>query len=111
MPEAEGMRLRLTKGDFGVPLPICLTPHCKVCGEELVDTDVVRLTVERGGIALVTQETTWGTIQAADGYCTFALTADEAQLLDWGLYTWRICLLRDGELRNTLVTDTLEVVL
>lgn len=100
----------MTKGDYGVPLPIHLASHCESCAETLLPTDVLRVTIERAGYPLVTKQTTWDSVQAAEGYYTISLTKNESDGLDFGLYTWRVRLLRSGELRHTLVTETLEVV-
>lgn len=105
-----GTRLIMTRGDFGAPLSIHLQAHCAACAEELYPTDAFEVRIEHGGEAFVTRRTTWKAVQAEDGYYTLLLTEAEAKLLDVGLYTWRVILIRDGELRDTLVTDTLEVV-
>lgn len=111
MFQARGLRLRLTKGDYGVPLPIHLVPACEDCGTALCQTDVLRLTIERANTPLVVKNTTWGDVQGTGGYYILALTKEEADALDLGIYTWRVCLLRDGKVRHTFVTQTLEVVL
>lgn len=107
---AHGLKLRMTQGDFGIPISIHLKAHCESCGEQLFPTDVIRLVIERANTPLVTKEATWETVQACDGYFKFSLTEQETGGLDYGLYTWRACIVRESEVRNTLVTDTLEVV-
>lgn len=111
MFQARGLRLRLTKGDYGVPLPIQLMPACEACGTALCQSDVLRLTIERANTPLVVKDTTWGDVQGAGGYYILTLTKAETDALDLGIYTWRVFLLRNGEVRHTFVTQTLEVVL
>lgn len=111
MFQATGTRLRLTKGDYGIPLSVHLAPHCDDCGEDMLPTDELELVVERSGVPLITKRTTWERVLGNDGYYTIAFDEDEARGLNTGLYTWRVRLVRDGEVRHTLVTDTLEVVL
>lgn len=106
-----GHLLRLTKGDYGIPLSVHLMSCCDTCNDDLSPTDEIHLIIERGGKTLIKKKTTWAAVKADDGYFTNVITADEAKLLDCGLYTWRIRVLRKGEIRRTLLTDTLEVVL
>lgn len=111
MFEVRGHRLRLTKGDYGEVMPISLAAHCDNCDDNLLEEDVVRLTVERGDVELIRRDVTLRELKDLyDGEYPFAIEKEETKLLDIGLYTWRARLLRHGHLRATLIAETLEVV-
>lgn len=109
--KAVGTRLRMSRGDYGIPLTIHLAAHCKACEDDLLPTDEIRLSVEQGGTKIISRSTTWGSVEADDGRYTITLTKDETKKLHVGLYTWRVKLIRAGLVRHTLVADTLEVIL
>lgn len=111
MFQAQGTRLKLTKGDYGIPLTIHLAAHCEACGGDIQPTDEIELVVERRGVPVIIRKTTWKRVLADEGYYTIAFGEEAVKRLHMGLYTWRVRLVRDGEVRHTLVTDTLEVVL
>lgn len=110
MSQSHETRLRLTKGDYGIPLSIYLAPHCSNCGAELLPADLIVFIVERAERPLISKSTTWRDVTTAGGYYTLSMDKAEADELDVGLYTWRIRLVRNGVVRHTLATDTLEVV-
>lgn len=106
----DGGRLRMTRGDYGVPLMLHVIEHCQCCGEELEPDDVIRVEILRGGQALFAQEATYADLEEDNGILELLLTPEEASIMPLGLYTFQVLLIRAGEVRNTLLTSILEVI-
>lgn len=106
---AKGMQLFLTKGDFGVLLPIQVKTTCESCASTIQGTDVLQLEVCKGDQVCVIRELPWAQVQAAEGIFVLELTQQESEQLEVGVYVWRLKLRREGEFQNTLLRSTLEV--
>lgn len=100
---SDGNTVRMTRGDFGIPLPIRVTECCVDCVDGLLDEDVLRVTVARGDMVYVTREKAFGALQGDSGTWVLTLTEDEAKAMPPGRYRWSVALLRAGVLRNTLL--------
>lgn len=109
--DTDMLRIKMTAGDFGTPFPIHLEPYCDACGAVLNPNDEIQVVIERSGSTLVIKSTTWAQVQDNGGYYTLILTEADAHKLPPGIYTWCVRILRRGELRYTLLADTLEVTL
>lgn len=107
---ANGTTLKMTRGDYGVPVPIRVRPHCAACDGSFLDDDTILLEVTKGGKVFVRRRETWGDIQAHDGFMTLELTQEESQGMALGVYSWRLLWLREGEVQNCLIRALLEVV-
>lgn len=107
---AKGTHLYLTRGDYGIPLPIRLSAHCASCRESLLDGDVILLEISKGDTVYVSRQKTWEDLRLADGVMTLELTQKESQGMELGLYTWQVFWLRGQELRCRLLRSFLEVV-
>lgn len=98
----QGTDIYMPVGDYGVPLPLSVKACCKACAQDLLDTDQVRFAVTRGGGELVRRDWTLSDLEATDGEFEVVLTEEESAGLPVGVYAWRLCLLRGGELRGAL---------
>lgn len=106
----DGNRLVLTRGDYGVVLPVRLKPACEDCACDILETDKIAVEITRDGETLTKQTTPWSDVEANCGVLNVALTKEESEALDVGLYTWQVLLIRAGEVRNTLMRTVLEVM-
>lgn len=107
---SRGTRLFLRRGDFGQPLAIRVTEHCDTCGAGMEETDIVRIEITRAMDLLVMREISWSELTTTDGLLNLTIAESESALLRVGLYTWRVVLIREGEVLNTLMQSTLEVL-
>lgn len=103
-------RLRMTRGDYGVPLQLCVMERCRACGDELEPDDRIRAEILREGRALSAWEVAWEELKADGGVMELYLTAEEAAQMPLGFYAFRVLLLREGTVRNTLFASIVEVV-
>lgn len=106
----EDGRLRMTLGDHGVPLLLRVSRYCPKKGDGPEAKDRIRAELLQSGKRVFAREIAYGELEAAQGIMELFLTPEEAEKLSLGLYTFRVLLLREGEVRNTLFTTTLEVV-
>lgn len=103
-------RLRMTRGDYGVPLRLHVIEHCRDCGDELEPDDRIRAEILREGRVLFAREASREDLEADDGVMELYLTAEEAVDMPLGLYAFRVLLLREGTVRNTLLASIVEVI-
>lgn len=103
-------RLRMTRGDYGVPLTLHVIKHCEECGGDLEPDDVIRATLLRSGKEIFSRESSIEELKGEEGLMELYFKKEETAAIDLGLYTFRVLLLRDGEVHNTLLTTILEVV-
>lgn len=103
-------RLRMTRGDYGIPLILHIIEHCKECLDDLEPSDVVRAEILKNGIAVYTKENSLEDLEATDGMMEIYLTPQEAEGIDLGLYAFRVNLIREGQIHNTLLSSILEVI-
>lgn len=103
-------KLRIHLGDYGIPLTFHITECCQECENELEPDDVVRAEVLRGGRVLCSAESDLEELEADEGWMELYFTPQEAESIGLGLYTFQVLLVREGEVRNTLLTTILEVV-
>ncbi len=107
---ANGTKLKLTRGDYGTTVPVRVKPHCSGCECNILDTDQFLLQVIKGDRVKVSKRKTWSELQATDGVFFLDFTEEESAGLDLGVYAWRLVWYRLGEICNTLLRSTLEVV-
>lgn len=107
---ANGTTLKMNRGDYGIPVPILVKPHCASCDGAFLDDDTILLEVTKGGKVFVCRRETWGDIQAHNCCLTLELTQEESKGMALGVYSWRLLWLREGNLQNCLIRDLLEVV-
>lgn len=105
----DGNRLVLTRGDYGVVLPVRIKTACEDCADDIMGTDEIRVEITRDGETMVQQTALWSEAEANCGVLNVALTKEESEALDVGLYTWKVLLLRAGKVRNTRMSMVLEV--
>lgn len=103
-------RLRMRRGNYGVPLTLHVIEHCQECAEELEPEDIIRAEMLRGGRSVFVREETMEDLEASDGMMELYLTPEEAEQIELGLYAFQVLLLREGEVRNTLMETVMEVV-
>ncbi len=107
---AKGTHLHLTKGDYGIPLPIRISSHCASCQDSLLDGDEILLEISKGNRVYVRRRKAWEDLRLADGVMVLELTQEESESLEPGLYTWQVYWIRGQELRCRLLRSFLEVV-
>ncbi len=107
---AKGTHLHLTRGDYGIPLPIQITSHCASCRDSLLDGDEILLEISKGDRVYVSRRKAWEDLRLNDGVMVLELTQAESESLELGLYTWQIYWLRGQEIRCRLLRSLLEVV-
>lgn len=100
----------MTRGDYGVPLTLHVIEHCEECGEDLEPDDSVCATLLRSGQEIFSRKSSIKEVKENEGLIELYFTKEEAAAIDLGLYAFRVLLLRDGEVHNTLLTTILEVV-
>lgn len=110
MFKLDGNRIVMTRGDYGVVLPVRVHPECETCAGDINDGDEVWVEIVRDGAVLVRRTAQWFVAQAADGTINVALSQAESETLGVGLYTLQVLLVREGEIRNTLMRTVLEVI-
>lgn len=103
-------RLRMTRGDYGVPLTLHVIEHCKECGEDLEPDDRICAALLRSGREVFSRKSSIEEVEGNDGLMELYFSKEEAAAINLGLYAFRVLLLRDGEVHNTLLTTILEVV-
>lgn len=103
-------QLRMRRGDYGVPLTLHVIEHCQECAEELEREDIIRAELLRGGQTEAAWEETMEDLEADGGMMELYLLQEEAEWIELGLHTFRVLLLREGEVRNTLMETVMEVV-
>lgn len=103
----DGSTVRMTRGDYGVPLPIRVREACADCADGLMENDELRFIVARGAGEFLWRKTTLCEVETNSGIWPVTLTKDEADAMPPGRYRWSIALLRDGVLRNTLLGPAL----
>ncbi len=106
----DGNRLVLTRGDYGVVLPVRIKTTCEDCADDILGTDEIRVEITRDGEKLVQKTSLWSEVEANCGVLNVALEKAESEALDVGLYTWQVLLIRAGKVRNTLMRMVLEVM-
>ena len=102
-------KIRLTRGDYGVVLPVKLIPCCKQCCIDLLDTDIIHLEIQRNGDPVVVREVTWAEIKDT-AVLKLELTQAESDAMPVGVYAWTVILLRARDMRATLIRSVLEVI-
>lgn len=107
---AKGTKIIMTRGDYGIPLPIKVSAHCAACGDNLLEDDTILLEVTKGDAVYVCRRKTWGDLLACDGVMSLELTQEESDGMGLGVYSWRILWLRENELQMCLIRSLLEVV-
>lgn len=103
-------KMRLSRGDFGVPIPVELIPDCKDCEIDLLNSDRIRLEIQQDGEPLVVREKTWEELREAEAVLLLELTKEESESMMVGVYAWTVYLLRAQDMRMTLIRSALEVV-
>lgn len=103
-------KMRLSRGDFGVMIPVELIPDCRDSEIDLLDSDVVRLEIQQDGVPLVVREKTWAELKETEAVMPLELTAEESESMPVGVYAWAVYLLRAQDMRMTLLRSALEVV-
>lgn len=110
MVYTEDNRICMKRGDYGIPIPIRVKPHCADCGGSLLDEDTVLFEVTKGEKVFVCRRKSWEEIKADNGVFTLELTEEESQGMCPGVYAWRLIWLREAGLQNCLMRSILEVV-
>ncbi len=106
---ADGTKLIMTRGDYGIPVPIRVKQHCERCRDNLLDEDQIILQVYRGPCVKVERSITWSELRANEGVMELSLTEAESASLLLGVYYWRVVWYRPDEICNTLFRSVLEV--
>lgn len=99
MFSVQGNTIRMTGGDFGSPLGFRIGKY--TCGAALLDSDRLRLSVSRLGQEYVSREWVLGGL-GESGTFTLELTREESEQMAPGIYSWRICLIREEQVLVTL---------
>lgn len=102
MLRAEGKRIFMDEGDWGLSLPF------KLSGNDILSTDVFQFKIKRSihnEEAIVEKEFT--NLSEKDGEFVFALdfTKEESNKLPEDKYRYGLKQYRDGELLNTVISD------
>lgn len=107
---AKDNKMYMTRGDYGIPLPLQLTIRGGTCASGLLPTDIIILEICKGPKVLVSREKTWSSIMSAEGVFLLELSKEESLSLPLGVYTWRIQLRRGDLDLHTVIRSTLEVL-
>ena len=111
MAFAQNNKIRTSQGDYGEVIPVELIACCQKCEIDLLDTDIIRLEVQKDEEVLVTRETTWAELKPQDATLMLALTQEESKAMPVGVYNWTVFLQRAQDMRVTLIRSVWEVVL
>lgn len=107
---ANGTRLKMTRGDYGVTVPIRVKSHCGACESNISSDDQIILQVIKGDCVKVSKVVTWKNLQEADGIFQLEFSKEESAALDLGVYAWRLVWYRPGEICHSLLRSVMEVV-
>lgn len=111
MAFAQNNKIRSSQGDYGVPIPVELVSCCGCCDIDLLDTDVLRLEVQKGDDVLVTREVTWEELRENNSVLALELTKEESDSMPVGVYVWTVLLFRAKDMRATLIRSVWEVIM
>lgn len=91
---ARNNKIRTSRGDFGEVIPVELVACCNNCEIDLLDTDIIRLEIQKDEVPLVIRETTWATLKETDAVLPLVLTKEESEAMPIGVYSWTVFLKR-----------------